>query len=146
MSLLATVVSEGSPGSSFAAPLAVGTLPSPEDLRTRFGGGTEPAASIEDCFLGLFDGAAGLVDSSASSPDASRDDGCRRSVVDDLGMSSGRAWEGLRLRFPAIEDGDDILNTNLFRGMKMRRKDNKRKMKPTRLKVRFKGVKQLGKG
>ena len=114
MSLLATVVSEGSPGSSFAAPLAVGTLPSPEDLRTRFGGGTVPAVSIELCFLDLFDGTAGPVDSSASSPDASRDDGWRRSVVDDLGMSSGRPWEGLRLRFPAWEDGDDMLDTMLF--------------------------------
>jgi hypothetical protein len=50
----------------------------------------------------------GDADSSPSSPDASREEGCKRSVVEDLGIFVWKCEE-LRLRFPTLdEDGEDI--------------------------------------
>ena len=46
-----------------------------------------------------------------SSPDASRDEGCRRSVAadDGLGTLAETVWEALRLRLPEAEVGDDMV-------------------------------------
>lgn len=115
------VVSDGSPGSSLlttgpsAAPLRVddSTLSwiSAEALRARLEAGTE----VADCFFCCClpgDGTADPVDSSPpSSPDASRDEGCRRSAVDadGLGTLTETVWEALRLRLPEAEVGDDMV-------------------------------------
>jgi hypothetical protein len=112
MSLLAGVVSDGSPGSSLliaeaslaASPLldAAPARPSPtEAFRARFEGGI-----LDEGFKD--EGAAEPVDSSPSSPDASREEGCRRSVVDDLAMSTvERWWELARLRL--LGCGEDMV-------------------------------------
>lgn len=83
----------------------------PDRVRARFEGGTLLVASMDEAlFLCLVDGPASAAESSPSSADASRDDGCSRSVVDDFGMFSGRMCEELRLRFPALEgDDEDML-------------------------------------
>lgn len=115
MSLLATVVSDGSPGSSLLtadgasgrSPLDVGTRVSLTDaLRARLGGGTVPeVTSRDDCFLCLLgSGMTEPVDSSPSSPDASREEGCRSSAGEGMATLAGRCWEPLRLRF---EDGGE---------------------------------------
>lgn len=50
------------------------------------------------------------VESSASSPDASRDDGCWSSATEDFFMPVGRVE--LRFRFPDPEDdGEDMLTS-----------------------------------
>lgn len=74
-------------------PLGAAAEASPEDdFRARFEGGLGApveVTSIEVCFLFLLAvGVIGSVESSPSSPDASRDDGWRRSTVDDLAMSA----------------------------------------------------------
>jgi hypothetical protein len=95
MSLLATVVSEGSPGSSLwmgPSPLTVEALS--ELLRARF---DEGAFSVFFDLLGV--ALAGPVES-PSSPDASREDGWS-SVPEGTGR-----WEVLRLRLPGGEEGD----------------------------------------
>lgn len=58
-------------------------------------------------FLCLVPAGIGVVESSASSPDASLEEGCSRSAVDDLARSSGAP--GLRFRLAEPEDeGEDI--------------------------------------
>ena len=108
ISALSSVVEDGSPGSSW---LIEGALTAPfesaalERVRARFGGGAAP--SMEGgCFLCLVFEAG---ESASSSPEASRDEGWRRSVVDDFRRSL-EIWE-MRLRFVEAfeEDGEDIL-------------------------------------
>jgi hypothetical protein len=53
-----------------------------------------------------FEGREG--DSAASSAEASRDEGCRRSAVEDLSRSDGICVVRLRLAAEPVEDGDDI--------------------------------------
>lgn len=104
MSLLATVVSEGSPGSSlWTGPSPLVTVEaSPELLRARFDDG---ALSLV-CFFDLLGVAlAGPVESSPSSPDASREDGWSSVVLD---WGTGR-WEALRLRLPGGDEGDIVM-------------------------------------
>jgi len=119
MSMLASVVSDGSPGSSLAiegpsaTPLPVVawlSVMTPERVRARFVGGTLLAASID--FLCLPGNTSGTADSSPSSPEASRDEGCNWSAVEGLGSWSARREELLRLRLPAVllgEEGDDMV-------------------------------------
>lgn len=99
--MLSSVVSEASPGSSFLTswvlldgevPLcgvAGAVLPvAVERVRGRLDGGLAEASMEGADFLCLEDieGLAAGVGSSASSPEASREEGWRRSVVEDLGM------------------------------------------------------------
>jgi hypothetical protein len=106
--VLASVLSEGSPGSSFvilgiaASLLAV----APEWVRGRFAGGFE--VSIEaGTFLCLWVGVC-TVESPASSPEASRDDGCCSSVTEDFFIAVIKVT--FLLRFPEPEDeGEDML-------------------------------------
>lgn len=117
MSLLATVVSDGSPGSSLliadgssvAAPLAGVWSVVVELLRARLDGGTAAAdVTFPAGFLGW--GLVGPVDSSPSSPEASREDGWRRSAATGLGASAVMCWDALRLRLWAV-DGEDMMRT-----------------------------------
>jgi hypothetical protein len=72
-----------------------------EAFRARFDGGILDKGFTDE-------GPAGPVDSSPSSPDASREEGCRRSVVDDLAMSIvERWWELARLRL--LDCGEDMV-------------------------------------
>lgn len=107
MSLLATVVSDGSPGSSLLmADLTPFTsvwlaASAAAALRARLEGWRVPLVMWE---LAL----AGPVEySPPSSPDASREDGWR-SAVTLLGTGAGR-WEALRLRLPAGDVDGDIM-------------------------------------
>ena len=60
-------------------------------------------------FLCLLLVASGTAEPAASSPEASRDDGCSKSAVDDLVMLDGRVEVRFRLAIPEPEeDGDDM--------------------------------------
>lgn len=103
MSVLPSVVSDGSPGScKLVIPLGVFSFV--ED-RSLFAGGFPPSAPL--CFLWLKLPDSGAVDS--PSADASRDDGwswSRAAVLIEDGSVE------VRFRFPALEpadDGDDIV-------------------------------------
>lgn len=110
ISVLASVVSEGSPGSSFwmlgmAAPLPVIALSAVtvDRVRGRFAGGW--AVSIEVAAFLCLEPEGGPVTSVVSSPEASRDEGWRRSVVEFF-IARGIAFL-LRLPDPE-EEGEDI--------------------------------------
>ena len=112
MSVLASVVSDGSPGSSFwmlgtGAPLIVGfSLTAADRVRARFEGGLAESTDVAVVFLCL-ELEVGAVDSSASSPDASREEGCRRSTVEDFILL---APEIALLRFvDPVDEGEDIV-------------------------------------
>lgn len=112
MSALASVVSDGSPGSILlideddgASPLLSLPCPAsaivPARVRARFDGGTAAAAvvvSVEWTDLRVLGTAAGVADSSPSSPDASRDDGWSWSAADSLGAGTAARLEELRFR------------------------------------------------
>jgi hypothetical protein len=93
--MLASVVSDGSPGSSllidrptvaFPFRLVSESAVKKDRVRARFEGGIFDASTADRGFLCLPDEVAGAADSSPSSPEASREEGCKRSVVDDVGM------------------------------------------------------------
>ena len=120
MSVLASVVSEGSPGSSLlmlgtTSPLPVAcSVAATERVLGRFMGGL-----IESwdgvAFLCLLLVGIWAAESSASSPEASREDGCWRSAVEDFLIA---LWSVVfRFRFPEPEDdGDDMMTRRvLFR-------------------------------
>lgn len=109
MSLLGVVVSDGSPGSwlDFASVAPLET----DDVRARLAAGTAPpvaaGADVFGCCCLPGDGIAEPVDSSPpSSPEASRDEGCRKS---GLGTCTDKVWDALRLRLPEAEIGDDMV-------------------------------------
>lgn len=113
ISVLASVVSDGSPGSSLL--MSGMTLPSSaacsvttELLRGRFDGGLLPSGDTS-VFLGLWLTVSGTAESAASSPEASRDDGWRRSAVEDFLAVEPRVEARLRLAVPEPDDeGEDI--------------------------------------
>lgn len=114
MSMLASVVSLGSPGSCLSVEGSL-TPPSADDSWFTLGavrvlglllGGLVESTEVEAflCFVPL---AAVVVLSSASSPEASRDDGCRSSAV--VEFLTDLSVDAARLRFEEPEDdGDDI--------------------------------------
>ena len=76
-------------------------------VRGRLLGGFEESIEVEDflCFPPVL--VAVVVLSSASSPDASRDEGCSNSAV--VEFLTDFSVDGARLRFPEPEDdGDDM--------------------------------------
>lgn len=92
-------------------------------LRARFDAGAGSAVLVDffDLLLGAM---VGPVESSPSSPDASRDEGCSSA---ELGCGTGR-WEVLRLRFPGGDDGDAIVMfvvDNMIPGMREKKKKEK---------------------
>jgi hypothetical protein len=103
--VLASVVSEGSPGSRmFSEPLD--SLSCVDDRNLLAGGLPE---SRRPPFLWVKLPDSGAVDS-PSSPDASRDDACNCSRAEGLVVDEGRV--PVRFRFPEpepAEDGDDIV-------------------------------------
>ena len=114
ISTLAPVVSLGSPG-SLRSTLGSLTPPSAEDscvliavrVRGRLLGGFEASIEVEDflCFPPVL--VAVVVLSSASSPDASRDEGCSNSAV--VEFLTDFSVDEARFRLPELEDdGDDI--------------------------------------
>lgn len=112
MSVLASVVSEGSPGSScWMLGIAMPLLEAPSlaaldrVLGRLLGGLLESLDGADFLCLPLAEFCA--VESSASSPDASRDDGCWSSATEDFFITVGKVE--LRFRFPDPEDdGEDI--------------------------------------
>jgi hypothetical protein len=77
-------------------------------VRGRFEGGL--AESVELVFFRCLRFAlAGAAESSASSPDASREEGWRRSAVEDLGMLVGKADALFLLAELPEEDGEDMV-------------------------------------
>lgn len=106
-------MSDGSPGSALAmvgvdVPLfdAASAL-AIDRVRARFCGGLVVSIALDTFLYLLLDVGIGAAESSASSPDASRDDGWRRSAVDDCLIEVGRVVVRFRLLEPA-EEGDDI--------------------------------------
>lgn len=123
--MLASVVSEGSPGSFLLADNTVALLvlfpmllrareeesaATIDLVRGRFVGGGAllllPVDSGSGTFLLCFADVEGAAESSPSSPEASREEGCSSSVVADWGMLTGLRCEALRFRLPAGEDDD----------------------------------------
>ena len=114
ISILASVVSEGSPGSSccmldigmpLLGPFSAAVL---DRVLGRFAGGF--VESIDAVvFLCLLFGDGCAPDSSPpSSPEASREEGCWSSAIDDFFIAVGRF--ALRFRFAEPEDeGEDIV-------------------------------------
>jgi len=101
MSVLPSVVSDGSPGSPFAA-----FSEFVDDLRRLLGGFVASSELADFLCLELLD--SGAVDS-PSSPDASREDGCIRSTAEGFFIAA----ESVVVLFllPALEladDGEDI--------------------------------------
>lgn len=118
ISALASVVSDGSPGSSkFMAggsPLLLWVAASAaaafDRVRGRLAGGL--FESIELVALRCLVLLAGEV--ATSSPEASREDGWRRSVVEDLSCCVGRSLVRLRLAELPAEEGEDMLISPLM--------------------------------
>ena len=113
ISVLASVVSEGSPGSSFWI-LGAAATPLPAKLsavtfdrvRGLLAGGCVESTEVT-AFLCLM-AAGGVVTSAASSPEASLEEGCNRSAVELILIRS--AGSTFRLRLPEPEDdGEDIV-------------------------------------
>lgn len=112
MSVLASVVSDGSPGSSLSI---LGPMISPdkgsaaalERVLGRFAGGLADSIDSE-AFLCLRLVVNCAVESSASSPEASRDEGWRRSTVDGCSATPGNTEFLFRLPEPE-DDGEDII-------------------------------------
>ena len=105
ISVLASVVSDGSPGSSLlmlAIPLPTQlSLVALDRVRGRLAGGLEESIEAED-FLCLVVVLERVAESSASSPEASREEGCSKSFGTEVGAA-------LRFRLPVSEeDGEDI--------------------------------------
>ena len=114
MSELASVVSDGSPGSSLFI-LGIG-VPLLELLSAialdrvlgRLAGGLVESMDIVDFLCLAIVGACVEVSSAASSPEASRDEGCCRSTVEDFFIPEARF--AVRFRFPEPDDeGEDML-------------------------------------
>lgn len=84
---------------------------SPVRVRARFTDGAlvEAASEKAENFLCFPSEVSATVDSSPSSPEASREDGCRKSAaVEDFGALAAR-WVALRLRLLGLlEDAEDI--------------------------------------
>jgi hypothetical protein len=98
------VVSDGSPGSwTLSDPFVIFSCVLDRNL---FAGGL--VESIEFPFLWLMPVDSGAVDS-PSSPEASRDEGCNRSMVDDL---FAEVIVAVLFRFPTLEpeEGEDIVS------------------------------------
>lgn len=114
MSSLSSVVSEGSPGSALAIVgvalplLEAASALALERVRGRFGGGFVESTEVADFLCLLVDTDTGTAESSASSPEASRDDGWRRSAVDDFLIAVGSVLVRFLLVEP-VDEGDDIL-------------------------------------
>lgn len=117
--MLASVVSDGSPGSSLLIAAAEAGMPlcvpvlmveSPVRVRARFTAGAlvDAASGKAENFFCVPSEVSATVESSPSSPDASREDGCMKSAVDDFGGLAAR-WVELRLRLlRLLEDAEDI--------------------------------------
>lgn len=105
ISVLPSVVSDGSPGSwGLSDPFVIFSCVLDRNL---FAGGL--VESIEFPFLWPRPVDSGAVDS-PSSPEASREDGCNRSIVDDL-FADGIV--AVLFRFPTLEpadEGEDIVS------------------------------------
>jgi len=98
ISVLPSVVSDGSPGSwTLSDPFVIFSCVLDRNL---FAGGLE---SIEFPFLWPTPVDSGAVDS-PSSPEASRDEGCNKSIVDDL-FADGIV--AVLFRFPTLEPADE---------------------------------------
>jgi len=104
ISVLPSVVSDGSPGSWILLdPFVIFSCVLDRNL---FAGGFE---SIELPFLWPAPVDSGAVDS-PSSPEASREEGCNKSIVDDLFVDGIVA---VLFRFPTLEpaeEGDDMVS------------------------------------
>jgi hypothetical protein len=109
ISVLPSVVSDGSPGScTLASPLGLFSF---VEERSRFAAGGLPVSKTLFFLLPRWL-LSGAVDS-PSSPEASRDEGCSWSMVGIL-VEDGRVE--VRFRFPPLEpvdDGDDIVFRDL---------------------------------
>ena len=115
MSALSSVVSDGSPGSSLlmlgmpAGPFSrVDSAVTVDRVRGLLFGGLLVASRelVDFLCLELVKAAAG--ESSASSPEASRDDGWSRSTVEDFKILLGRCALRFRLLEPPEDEGEDI--------------------------------------
>ena len=113
MSELASVVSDGSPGSSLLI-LGIGmplfklvSATALDRVRGRLAGGFVESIDIVDFLCLLLVGVCVEVSSPASSPEASRDEGCCSSTVEDFFIPVARF--AVRFRFPEPDDeGEDI--------------------------------------
>lgn len=122
ISALDSVVSEGSPGSSLAVSLSTDDASrSPlvaRRVRGRFDGGTVLFDSFPIGATFFFCFPTGVsraeADSSPSSPDASRDDGCGRSTAAARDLAPWvSSCDELRFRFPALLDGEDMVGDQI---------------------------------
>ena len=123
MSVLASVVSDGSPGSSLL--MLVPDTPSFETLSAsivdrvlgRLAGGFIPSTIAVD-FFGLKFVLLGAAESPASSPEASREEGWSRSAVEDWAIDFERV--DARFRFPEPEDDGEDMTDHVGAGESVR--------------------------
>ena len=108
------MASDGSPGSSLLI-LGIGvpllellSVTALDRVLGRLAGGFVESMDVVDFLCFAIVGACVDVSSAASSPEASRDEGCCRSTVEDFLIPVARL--AVRFRFPEPDDeGEDIL-------------------------------------